>query len=79
MMTRRLMTSAIVHESEVDSEFKVRDVVLNLAYRLERRVGRRIGWVAVGPLAIRDQWRRAGEGQSFILYVSEPPMSWDEG
>ncbi len=69
MNKRRLTTSVIVHATEVDTEPKVRDVAHRLVYRLERRAGRRIDWVALGPLPIRDTWRRPGSGQSFILYV----------
>lgn len=66
-----IKTSAIVHESLVDTEVKVADLIRQLVLRLERRANRRIDWVAVGPLMLGDSWRRSGDGQMLVLFVAE--------
>ena len=66
-----MRTTAVVHETVVDSEPKVADIIRQLVLRLERRAGHKIGWLQFGPVPIRDTWRRVGDGQMFILYVVE--------
>lgn len=67
----RMRTEAIVHESLIDTLAKRHDLAYQLVLRLERRTGRWRGFVAGGPVPIRDRWRRAGDGQMFVLYVAE--------
>lgn len=64
-----MRTSVIVHETIVDTEHKVSDLIQQLVMRLERRDNLRVGWMAIGPLPIRDTWRRSGDGQMFMIQI----------
>lgn len=68
MTLPKMKTSVIVHESCVDTARKKWDVIRQLYLRLQRRDEDIILWYCE-PVPIRDTWRRAGDGQMFLVQV----------
>ena len=62
-------TSTVVHASEVDTPAKYTDLVEQLGYRLERRAGRPIFYVAYGPSLIRRARNERGASGAYLVEV----------
>ena len=74
-----LRTSEIVHASEVDTCLKRQDKIRNLVLRLERRAGRRIPWVAIGPLLIRRSRCFRESAGCYLIQVISCDLGWCGG
>ena len=69
MRRSQVRTSTVVHASEIDTDGKWRDVVYQMVLRLERRLGRGTGWVAIGPVQIRRSFCERSAAFTYMIQV----------